>query len=1268
MNLLIKSRTLLFTLLSLTSCLLNAAQIVFEQKEVLGKDWSRKLLSYQVEFGKGEARDGQFTLKDSEGNLVPVQVDVLETHSDDSIRKAVVRFYAELPLGTTMRFVLNTNKEGSPTPTRAVHAVMGNDEPVSIANSFTSVMFPKSQPQLQNPKSLQEVPGPLKNFRLANGMMTGGSRFPRSDNAPESTRVKGFETRLVSGGPLYAEVSVRYELVGGGHIETRVGLEAEAPVILMNEEIDTKLIGSPLLYMEYLLSGDSPSSWQPDVVYARSGRPAYESDAGLEEQFSKAGIELPKARKGSQKISAMELGNQFNLNVANRWSTASIFGGFVRKKDLVASPKERPFVGVVPLHAGKWRNGQYQEGFAFALSQLPNKQLAARLPLTAPARRGSYLHTGEYDTTLPASMVRRNWAIAVGPIPDSFQALWDLRMHHGYLTLDDYKDWQLEWKEDPKVSYPRLFFTKQDLIKAKQMSSKNPYEEELLSLDYLNEDPTVAQKLAEKAIRGSRYPRGYASHLLTRGGYMGLPWVSGFHQANYVVRWTIPAEIALTNLKLEPGLRKQVRQQLAALAYAASEPDLTRRGGGVHQGNPNMPIRRFLALPFLAALIPDHPRAKEWLTVSAQFMEWKLQTMVAPKGDWGEPGRYLNASLPYFIQAAIILENAGYLSEKTAKQCGAVAYEHSNFLTPPDSRFEGRRIVPSLGHGSQIDYFYAFANAILLRNSDPEKTKDLAWVWHAMGKPTDANGKSHREGYDLYKYLLPVYGHLLGDEKIVDSAKRRARVVNSRWHPGWGAVMRAHAGDPNETYMAYRQGFMVSHADPNQGDFVIHAKGTPLTPSSKAHYLLHNTGRGDWGGTEGLYATQGDHFCRIRFGKPEYYGGQPGGGAESNVNEYFSGESVDYLRGWGVYDDTNKWATPKAEWTSGCEGGPIHWDRQVLFLKGKTASGPNYFVLRDTFSGNTKQDKFWHLRTAVHPEKIKKSPRGFTVHAENGTRLHATFLLPEKVQAKFISGRDLDTVCTAAQVKAGSSQTEYFSVLYPGLPNEKQPKLDKVADGVLKSQTSEGTDYVFLGGESTLSYQDEELAFKGRSGAIRLTPKSVHFVLSTADGEGSLTYKGLTCAGIAPFEKVVPIDKVKKTMMLQMPAPKYSIQYHDRKLKQSGEGIVFEGSSGGVEVKSGNSARLVLGPGRGKVGFNGFRVWGEGPFEIKIVDDGVEGITEGRERFIYMNRPSTLKGIPALWIDGVGSAPGYQGNLAIPVFSGKHEIKVSEAKQPDLFR
>ena len=62
MNFMIKLQTLLLTLLVAKSCVLKAAEIVFEQKEVLGKDWPRKLLSYEVEFGKGEARGDQFSL------------------------------------------------------------------------------------------------------------------------------------------------------------------------------------------------------------------------------------------------------------------------------------------------------------------------------------------------------------------------------------------------------------------------------------------------------------------------------------------------------------------------------------------------------------------------------------------------------------------------------------------------------------------------------------------------------------------------------------------------------------------------------------------------------------------------------------------------------------------------------------------------------------------------------------------------------------------------------------------------------------------------------------------------------------------------------------------------------------------------------------------------------------------------------------------------------------------------------------------------------
>jgi hypothetical protein len=52
--------------------------------------------------------------------------------------------------------------------------------------------------------------------------------------------------------------------------------------------------------------------------------------------------------------------------------------------------------------------------------------------------------------------------------------------------------------------------------------------------------------------------------------------------------------------------------------------------------------------------------------------------------------------------------------------------------------------------------------------------------------------------------------------------------------------------------------------------------------------------------------------------------------------------------------------------------------------------------------------------------------------------------------------------------------------------------------------------------------------------------------------------------------------------------------------------------------------------------------------------------------------------MPALWIDGVGCASGYGGGamrinpaedtLAVPVLTGRHEIVIRAAEQPDLFK
>src|SRR5690606_25765662 len=77
--------------------------------------------------------------------------------------------------------------------------------------------------------------------------------------------------------------------------------------------------------------------------------------------------------------------------------------------------------------------------------------------MIAPPHPNSLLHTGEYDPALPLSFVRRQWALIAGPM-QYHGTLNRFRGYEGHITLDNYKDWVLDWQPDPGVTHPRLAF------------------------------------------------------------------------------------------------------------------------------------------------------------------------------------------------------------------------------------------------------------------------------------------------------------------------------------------------------------------------------------------------------------------------------------------------------------------------------------------------------------------------------------------------------------------------------------------------------------------------------------------------------------------------------------------------------------------------------------------------------------------------------------------------------------------------------------------
>ena len=118
----------------------------------------------------------------------------------------------------------------------------------------------------------------------------------------------------------------------------------------------------------------------------------------------------------------------------------------------------------------------------------------------------------------------------------------------------------------------------------------------------------------------------------------------------------------------------------------------------------------------------------------------------------------------------------------------------------------------------------------LVRERNPELARALIWAWDQLGRPAwdqhDCGFRHHAIAHaDLLAQLPPHYV---------------PKHLKSVWLPGFGAVMRAHPGDPQETMLAYRQGYLTSHSDANQGDFVLYSKGAPLSTLSLSAYAIHN--------------------------------------------------------------------------------------------------------------------------------------------------------------------------------------------------------------------------------------------------------------------------------------------------------------------------------------------------------------------------------------------------------------------------------------------
>ncbi len=1206
------------------------------------------------------------SLTDGEGRSVPVQVTPARQGT-----AAVLSFVAAMGPNETATYRLSKEPRAAAASTLKIDQ---RDDGLEIRTGLLALRTPAPQEQtFAQGCPASELPAPILAFRSSDSGWLGESRI-LSERKVSSLRVALFEE-----GPAFAEVLYEIRWSEGGFYRARLQVIDGVPVVKVTEDYDLgKLDGTD--FWELQLAG----GWEPDMMEtARTHANGGGVDKGSDKPLAKlADINNPRILPDNMCFSLSYIG---------------LFNSAARKAD----PQNYAMAGFVPLNKGSWRK----------MNVVPVRSEGTddvRLMLSMSARDANWWNdTGsetspfsmhEHEPGTSTTYGRRLWGLVLGSpqVNDaanstvryaSFNNAQKLsvlgpfaqaRSFYGTVGLNRYKDFILEWP-DQQVNYPKLFRTGEQ--KNTETLSDSEAANLIKSLQGLCNAPISCPAI---------------SHHLTTGTYV----------------LAAQADAALGK-KMSPEARQKIRCHLALIMYLFEEPDFLSYGNGAHTGNPNMGTSRYSGVMAFLPLLEDHPMYAKWRRHVSDYAEYKMGTQIAPGGAYVEFGS------SYHMHGYARTTNSlpGLVAAETENIKTLYEYYHKpdwdyflNLLTPVDPRY-GCRMIPGLANAApgQVGHFLEAAGSFT--EMDPEFAANLHWAWESNGKASTEN-----------PWILP---------KDIQPEKPE---LKSRIYPGFGLVFRAHQG-PDETYMLLRSGYNWSHWYIDQGHMVVMSRGSVIMPYQPYAY---------WG-AEGMKQKKSDYDYHniLRFGHPENE--FPYGWPDGNILDYAFGESVDYawistgLPDWFITPSINPVLKGKLppEVTSGMlrkkdekfkqTEGAFDWDRQIMFMKGKTADAPNYFVIRDSMTGNGKLSSYFFLNLLGTQDNVSLEDNRIQIDNEWPVKADIIFADREELSPDFYGEKqnlnvhharnlpelDVRDWTTAGRKRfeqrvilrlAGSPGQEYTWLIYPRKDTEEAPKTSVLAPGVVKIAHPAGTDYAFLARSQT-AYAGDDIVFEGKAGSVRIDEENVTLALTA--GAGKIGYKGAVYEAAAPFEKVIPLATLTTgthsvaplSSVIKLPADtattgqelapgitlsvsgdnkQYLVKGNDKPVIFQNDELSVEARNAYVEVSS-DSVRFVTPDTtyvKLTVGNQGIR--GLGPFDLTFKADAVTGRVDGKMRTLVSTWPEKIIR-PMFHLDDLRFFAGWaddhcigkgaetpQFSIAFGVLDGLHEVKIQEWIYPQL--
>ncbi len=1203
------------------------------------REWSPELVHYTV---GTRFKPGHAVVRAPDGQEIPCQVE-----------DGILSFVAALAKGSSVTYRVAA---GNPDPKATALTVQKGKDRIEVGNAFFRLRLPaagmKTFKAPVDAADAAQVPAPILGWQPAGGTWMGGARFVTD------RKISGYAFKVLREGPVCCEVELRYQFVPAGEYVCRARIVNGLDHAEFVEEFDFGAItqGQDFLLLE-LQKGFAPATLGRCMPGGEAARATTDRKPLAEYLAAKMKDGAnPPAPVGGAGVTPMPPRPEPGMVLLEKIVAGGKWGGLIGGIELRAAapaaaqlPADR--VAVAPLHVGGWRRAM-----ALTVWQKPGAGIVVALPISVrhitwyaeTTDDISPFSSHEHDAGLKPSYGRRDWALSFAADPAAVQETI------GYIGLDNYKNWMLEWPETAKVSdYPRAAFTQADIARLKKNLAQYP-DREMLAKYYV-----VSGNKEHAIAHGQEAADGVVSQM----GYLGNWYVGGlshYRQSQGFARLTPLADDALACPDLPPELRRALRRSLAFGAYMMAEPDLNPRGVGVHLGNNNMSINRTCPLIDLAGLLPDHPQYAYWMERGTAFVRYKLATHNAWDGANLEcPTYQLYGPTRFLDEAVTIIHNTGGpdFASYVAANVGYLAN-----LTMPDARVDGRRIIPGMGNSSDMleSIFGVTLNSV--ERADPKLAARMLALEQQCYTTEPLVNLLNNDGNATFAFNFRP-------DLVPQNPGLTTTII-----PTYGVVFRAHYGSPDETALLLRAGINWGHWDTDPLNTILYGKGAPLSPGTGYQYY-YGVGVQD----NIIYHNQ----VKVgAYNKPEIFGRVDGA-----VQDYGFGAQADYAV-------ASRYYPPEAfdEYKDGQrvrQGEGMSWNRHVLFLKSATPAGANYFLMRDTFpsstgstgspqagsgqAGSSGRPTWWTWMNLDGPEKVSVDGKAFDPAA-----VPLNKLVPE-AQMPTMTGRTLEMKTAygastyfwftealpirarmvwdypqGGRLRMTSDQfpklapketkttieavakpgADYNYVVYPHKDAEPVPTCTDLGGGV-KVTTTESTDYLFIS-DTPLHFAKEDVVFTGKAGAVRVFADRV--VLCLNAGNGQVGYKGCVFSGPGPFERVVKLADLK-----------------------AGETAVTD-----TYEKKAQTADL----GRGVA------VRGEGPFKAKLDGDTIRLTIDGRARVLFVTRPDWIER-PQYWIDGqewMACWTDYPASgwgtyrdtnlIALSVPGGKHELTLKNLVFP----